>query len=286
MLILMNEAHIRKTVEAEPYIEKNGHASRSLWIMFTRKGRVLVRTTPEGSRSVGFGNDTVGELPHTSGPLWDTIVHRGLKIISDQVRGVGCWEEDDISFIGFVSEPGLPAVGIVGVIEIPEGYDLEVANYAGTDAEMVDPNIWLKTESLPVDAWSRDVVRSLTLLLQDPSMESSVVTWKKIPGYAQYLAGSDGSIKNLKTEHISKGGDAGRYLKVSVYPDGEDKPRLEYLHILICKAYHGIPSDSQVVLHKNNIRKDCRPSNLKLGTQSENVKDAYDDGLIEGKGLK
>lgn len=108
--------------------------------------------------------------------------------------------------------------------------------------------------------------------------------WKEIPGYSGYLASSLGKIKNKKTGHISKGGDAGRYLKVSVYRDGEDKPHLEHLHRIICLAFHGKPKKGQVVLHIDNNKTNVKSSNLKWGSQKTNVQSAYDEGLYENKG--
>lgn len=106
------------------------------------------------------------------------------------------------------------------------------------------------------------------------------MVWKTIPGYPGYSANSEGHIRNEKTGHVSKGGNAGEYLKVSVYAKGAKKPSLCYVHDLVCRAFHGLPSKGQVVLHKDDNKKNCKPSNLKWGSQSENIKSAYDNGLI------
>lgn len=103
--------------------------------------------------------------------------------------------------------------------------------------------------------------------------------WYEIPGYSKYLANRKGEIMNKKLENPSKGGDAGRYLKTSAYPDGSDKAKLVYVHDLICRAFKGPPKKGQVVLHDDDDRKNNLPGNLKWGTQSENVQAAYDNGL-------
>ena len=63
----------------------------------------------------------------------------------------------------------------------------------------------------PVDHWSREIILSLSR--SSVSLESKSCVWKEIPGYSGYMASSNGEIKNKKTGHISKGGNAGRYLK-------------------------------------------------------------------------
>jgi len=103
--------------------------------------------------------------------------------------------------------------------------------------------------------------------------------WYEIPGYQGYCANRLGQLLTKKTGNFSNGGNAGRYLKVSAYPDGADKAKLLYLHELICLAFYGPRPEGMVVLHKNNDRWDCRADNLMWGTQSDNIKQVYKDGL-------
>lgn len=107
--------------------------------------------------------------------------------------------------------------------------------------------------------------------------------WYEIPGYSANCANRKGELLTKKTGHVSQGGKAGRYLKVSVYPDRSESAKLCYLHQLICRAFHGPPKPGQVVLHKDNDRTNNRPSNLKWGTQAENIQRTYDDGLKPSK---
>lgn len=103
--------------------------------------------------------------------------------------------------------------------------------------------------------------------------------WVEIPGYSQYLANKKGHLLNKKTKYSTKGGNAGRYLKVSVYKDGDDIATLQHVHDLICRAYWGAPVGAVVVKHKNDKRWDNRPSNLEWGTQSDNIKETYTRGI-------
>lgn len=104
-------------------------------------------------------------------------------------------------------------------------------------------------------------------------------SWYEIPGYGKYLANRKGELFTKKTGNATAGSFSGRYKKVSVFPDGSDKTTLVYLHDLICRAFKGSPKKGQVVLHDDNDRGNVKPGNLSWGTQSENVKNAYKDGL-------
>lgn len=107
--------------------------------------------------------------------------------------------------------------------------------------------------------------------------------WFEIPGFSQYAANRKGEVLNKKLGNSTQGGISGRYRKMSVYADGETKAKLRYTHNLICRAFHGPPKKGQYVLHKDNDRLNLKPSNLSWGTQSQNIKDMWDDGLREGK---
>lgn len=103
--------------------------------------------------------------------------------------------------------------------------------------------------------------------------------WFEIPGYSGYLARRDGFILNKKTGHSTRGGNAGHYLKVYVKRDDRPGPTLEYSHELICLAFKGPRPEGHVVLHKDNNRFNTKAINLEWGTQSQNIKDTYTDGL-------
>lgn len=83
----------------------------------------------------------------------------------------------------------------------------------------------------------------------------------------------------LKTGNSTFGGDAGRYLKVSVYRDGQEKPHLEYVHVLICTAFYGPRPKNMIVLHGDDNRRNNSSGNLAWGTQQQNILDVYRRGL-------
>lgn len=103
--------------------------------------------------------------------------------------------------------------------------------------------------------------------------------WYEIPGYSGCCANRKGEILTKKTGHITKGGNAGRYLKISAYKDGAEKPSLVYVHDLVCRAFHGPPEKGQVVLHDDDDRWNNRPNNLGWGTQQVNMQAMWDNGL-------
>ena len=107
--------------------------------------------------------------------------------------------------------------------------------------------------------------------------------WFEIPEYSGYCANRNGQILNKKTKNFTLGGRAGRYLKVSAYKDGNTSPSLYYVHDLVCRAFYGLPEIKMVVMHRDNNRSNNKPSNLRWGTQSENILQVYQDGLKYSK---
>lgn len=103
----------------------------------------------------------------------------------------------------------------------------------------------------------------------------------RIPGYSKHLASKEGKILTKKTGNSTLGGIAGTYRKVKVYKDGSDTPELQYAHILVCRAFYGIPDSGMVALHLDNDCTNNDYKNLKWGTQSENIQQMWDDGSRE-----
>lgn len=56
--------------------------------------------------------------------------------------------------------------------------------------------------------------------------------------------------------------------------------RKVYMHRLMAEMFISNPNQLPVVMHKNNDKSDFDISNLKWGTQSENIAQAYNDGLF------
>lgn len=300
MLRLFSDAsfsNVKRVVNSDDSIKVEGDLNTVvMYTLFMRRKskEVLVYKRPESYYyenfrnriSIGFGGsievedlvrDDVGDIAKM-----ESILESGLREVEEEV----IYEGDrfgikDLSYIGIIDDT---VMALVSIIVVDDNLNIRAA-----EPENIHVG-WMGHDELAanygnMEPWTRDIFKGfLKHYYHNVSTESSKEEWRKIPGYSGYLASSSGAIKNLNTGRISEGGNAGRYLKVSVYPDRSSKPHLEYLHILICKAFHGLPKENQVVVHKNNIRHDCRASNLKWDTQSNNIQNAYDDGLVKGKG--
>ena len=120
----------------------------------------------------------------------------------------------------------------------------------------------------------RGITLDLTNSKPYPLMEDDKV-WKYIPGFKRYMASNEGEILTLKTGNYTKGVSAGHYLKVSILKDNESVSKMQYVHILICKTFHGLGKPGQVVMHKDDDKFNCREDNLRWGSQSENIQDVW-----------
>ena len=106
---------------------------------------------------------------------------------------------------------------------------------------------------------------------------------KRIPGFSRYMASNEGDILSIKTGNFTKGVTAGHYLKVSLIKDGSRKSKMEYVHRLICRTFHGVqPGKNYVVMHKDDNKENNRATNLKWGTQSENITDVWKQRKKQG----
>lgn len=108
-----------------------------------------------------------------------------------------------------------------------------------------------------------------------------MATWKDVPGYSDVEVSSAGEVRFKSTGHTTLGGVAGAYRRVSVIVNQRTKERrLVYVHDLVCRGFHGLPSEGQVVLHKDDDKLNCKPTNVRWGSQSDNIRDAHANGLI------
>lgn len=96
--------------------------------------------------------------------------------------------------------------------------------------------------------------------------------WKPIssaPGYFAnehgQMLGPTGKILNFWRHKDRK------YYRVSITPPGGGR-RTTDVHKLVCEAFHGPkPSENAVCMHLDETRTNNTPSNLRWGTQKENL---------------
>lgn len=101
--------------------------------------------------------------------------------------------------------------------------------------------------------------------------------WKRVPGYSNYEASTDGEIKtfNWKNKGVEKvmkpALDNCGYLRTVLY-NNEGVAKTIKVHRIIAMTFIHNPENKPQVNHINHIRSDNRVHNLEWVTASENVK--------------
>lgn len=106
-------------------------------------------------------------------------------------------------------------------------------------------------------------------------------SYKVVEGHENYEVSNMGNVRNKLTgkilmSYIGPGG----YLNVKL--NGQNCK----VHILVAKAHIPNPNNLPIVNHKRGKKTDPRASQLEWCTQSENIKHAWDYGLIKKKRRK
>lgn len=97
------------------------------------------------------------------------------------------------------------------------------------------------------------------------------IEYREIPGWPDYLAGSDGAIYSTKFNKLRRLASAtndGGYLQVSPWQKG--KPRSQLVHRFICQAFHGPPAERMTASHLDGKRTNNIPTNLCWESESDN----------------
>jgi hypothetical protein len=127
----------------------------------------------------------------------------------------------------------------------------------------------------------------MNLLLSDVA---TVISYRPIPGYPHYEAGSNGAIRTYyvwhsKTRRVAATPRVVRphfnkrlgYYMVPVIR-GDGKYTNQYVHVLVALAFHGLPPKGQEVRHDNGVKTNNRSDNLIYGTRLDNNRDKLRHG--------
>ena len=107
---------------------------------------------------------------------------------------------------------------------------------------------------------------------------------KKIAGYERYYVNENGevfSVKKNKTITICQWLGTTGYYKVCLHKN--NKRYEHYVHRLVAEAFVPNPNNLPQVMHKNDIKTDCRAENLTWGTNQQNTADGYKHGCYKFK---
>lgn len=109
--------------------------------------------------------------------------------------------------------------------------------------------------------------------------------WKEA-SVSRYFISNLGRIKGRsgKILKVYLSGEKNPYLHICVYPNGRGfKPKLLKIHQEVAKAFIPNPNNLTIINHKDGNKLNNIVTNLEWCTQQENVKHAFDTGLIVQK---
>lgn len=103
--------------------------------------------------------------------------------------------------------------------------------------------------------------------------------WSKIDGYDNYSVSKNGDVRNDKTGKL-KAFCINRYgyHVVDLYSGGVRESKR--VHRLVAEAFINQPDGKTQINHKNGNKRDNNVNNLEWCTASENVRHAFDNGLM------
>lgn len=115
-------------------------------------------------------------------------------------------------------------------------------------------------------------------------MKNETTEWRSIKGFP-YQVSSDGQIRRVfptkRTKLVKLLDHEGRYLRVGLHNKGEVKTFL--VHRIVGESFCDHPEGCNVIHHRDNNGLNNHYTNIIWTTQKENVRLAFEDGLIDIK---
>lgn len=114
--------------------------------------------------------------------------------------------------------------------------------------------------------------------------------WKPVTGFIEYSISNHARVRSEARIIVRSDGVryrvAEKILKTTVNADGYPTVKFSrggetqtaYVHDLVARAFIGEKPEGQEVRHLDDVKTNCRPSNLAYGSRSENVLDCVRNG--------
>lgn len=106
--------------------------------------------------------------------------------------------------------------------------------------------------------------------------------WKQIPFEPKYEINELGEVRNMRKGHLIKTWPLSNgYLQLKL------SGKAYTIHRLVAMVFHAdSKGNNNIVLHLDDDKTNNHKSNLKWGSQSENIKMAYDKGRHSKRGIR
>ncbi len=159
----------------------------------------------------------------------------------------------------------------------------------------------LSSASIRSKLMSSDSAAVAVVLSEEEIFASTTIEYRTIPGYGNYLAGSDGTIWSLLRYNVGKQKGTPRldamgrsiwrklqpirkkakeYLQINLLSGGRGSGKAFPLHVLIGRTFLGPTPLGMEICHDDGDPENNRATNLRHDTHQGNMSDKYRHGTI------